>query len=116
MYKRNLNDIEGFITKDNSYVKEIINPKISDVKNYSIALAIVKSETKLHYHKKAEEVYFILNGSGKMILGENVFRINKGDFIVIKPGTKHKVIADEELHILCFSIPSYKDEDTICLE
>ncbi len=116
MYKRNLQEIEGFFTKDSSFVKEIINPRIYNVKNYSIALAIVKNETKLHYHKTSEEIYLILKGKGIMKLDDETFEIKQGDVILIKPYKKHKVIAKEELHILCFSHPSYSDEDTVCLE
>lgn len=115
MYKRNLKEISGFIAKDGSYVKEVINPRIFDVKDYSIAFAIIKGSTKMHYHKTSEEVYFVLKGRGKMFLDDKWFDIKEGDFIVIKPGIKHKVMADE-IHIICYSHPSYKDDDTVCLE
>ncbi|ENN96756.1 hypothetical protein J422_00526 [Methanocaldococcus villosus KIN24-T80] len=117
--KVNVKDVKAFITKDGSIIRELIHPKFANSKQ-SLALAEVpiNGKTLLHRHKTSEEIYFILEGKGKMILDNKEFEIEMGDTILIPPNTKHKVIntGDKPLKILCASYPAYSDNDTELLE
>ncbi len=116
----NYNLIKAFVTKDSSIVKELMAPSMGDIKNISLAEAIVKTgkSTLKHYHENFEEIYFILQGKGKMLLGEETFIVGKGDSIAIPPKTPHKIynIGAEDLKILCICSPPYTHENTILLE
>jgi len=67
-----------------------------------------KSAFPLHNHYINEEMFFILQGSGKLIVGDNTYPIRTGDFIACPPGGKdkaHKMIntGSEELRYLAVS-------------
>jgi mannose-6-phosphate isomerase-like protein (cupin superfamily) len=59
-----------FITKDGSTIRSILDRTNAPVQNQSLAEARVPAggRTERHYHKVAEELYFILEGAGEMEL------------------------------------------------
>ncbi len=65
----NRDDVAAFITVDSSQVREIMNPRNSAVRNQSLAEATlpVGAATTEHYHVRAEEIYYILQGHGASI-------------------------------------------------
>ena len=71
-----------------------------------------------HYHPKAEEIYFIIHGMGRMRLGQAEREVRPGDAIAILPGQAHKLwnTGDEPLRLLCCCAPAYEQEDTIITE
>ncbi|MFG1674227.1 cupin domain-containing protein [Micromonospora sp. NPDC049282] len=42
-----------------------------------------------HLHKHSAEMFFILDGSLQMLIGNEVTVLNKDDFLVVPPGTPH---------------------------
>jgi oxalate decarboxylase/phosphoglucose isomerase-like protein (cupin superfamily) len=62
---------------------------------------------KLHYHTVPEEVYYVLKGSGEMILGEKRLKLKPGLAIYIPPGMYHAPIntGKEPLIIAFFHAP-----------
>lgn len=60
----------------------------------------------VHSHKQNEEIYFITDGEGKVVIdGENVF-IKAGDFIRISPNAKRQFFASEkkQLEFICIQV------------
>ena len=47
-----------------------------------------------HYHRNTAEVYYILDGSGKMELNGEWFDVSPGSVIRIDAGTRHRLVAD----------------------
>ena len=69
--------------------------------------------TERHYHREAEEIYFLLEGSGTMELDGEERRVGPGDAILIPPGAWHQIHADDApLRFLCCCAPPYRHEDT----
>ena len=67
-----------------------------------------KSAFPLHNHHVNEEMFFILQGSGELRMGEHSYPVRTGDFIACPPGGKeraHKLIntGKEELRYLAVS-------------
>jgi len=52
--------------------------------------------TDYHSHKGAEQIYYILRGAGKMLLGEEKYPVREGDVIHIPPEIPHQVFNDGE--------------------
>ena len=70
-------------------------------------------ETKPHYHKTVTEHFYIVGGSAKFIINDKEYNVSEGDFLVIKPLEKHKIIAgDEGVKILAIKKPG-NEEDRI---
>jgi len=60
-------------------------------------------DAKLHYHAHTDEFYYIIEGSGTMILDENTIAVHKGVVVYVPRGVKHKAIGD--LTVLTVCIP-----------
>ena len=109
-------DIDAFVTKDGSTIRELMHPSLHGPGAMSFAEATVApgDATLLHLHRESEEIYHITQGTGKMRLGQAEFDICGGDTITIPPGTPHNVTntGGEALRILCLSHPPYADDDT----
>jgi mannose-6-phosphate isomerase-like protein (cupin superfamily) len=58
---------------------------------------------KLHYHKQTDEVYYIIDGQGKMVLDDEEIEVHKGVVVYVPRGVKHKAIG--KLTVLTVCIP-----------
>lgn len=116
----NRNEVRPFITKDTSEIREILAPANSSIKNQSLAEARVSPgrSTEEHFHPEAEEIYYVLEGKGKIRIEGDENEIGPGDGIAILPGKRHKVwnTGQSDLVFLCCCSPAYADEDTMIME
>ncbi len=116
----NLDQAEPFRTKDGSEIRELLAHRNSSIRNQSLAEAKIPvgGSTMEHYHPKAEEIYFITHGMGRMRLGQAEREVRPGDAIAIPPGQAHKLwnTGKEPLCLLCCCAPAYEHEDTIITE
>jgi len=89
----NVNDAKSFVTKANSEIREILAPRNSSPANQSLAEAklLLGRCTQEHFHPKAEEICFILQGKGKMRVEDETRDVRASDGVVILPGQKHKI-------------------------
>ena len=119
LMKTTYHKIRPYQTKDGSTIRELIHPKFQNNSHQSLAEAIVPvgAATFLHKHENSEEIYHIIAGSGRMILGEQTLSLQIGDSICIPPGRPHRVIntGKEPMKILCCCVPPYSHADTILL-
>lgn len=113
-------DIPPYITKDGSEIRELLHPIQHGVRLQSLAEAIVPTgaRTLFHRHLRTEEIYHVIAGQGRMVLGEESIEVSPGDSILIPPGTPHciETTGAEPLRILCCCSPAYSHEDTELLE
>ena len=115
--KANLDELEAFITRDGSSIRELAGPAWTAARNQSLAEATVAAggETAEHYHPRAEELYYFRGGAGRMRLGDSETDVRRGDCVVIPPGVAHKLWnpGPEPLVLLCCCAPAYRDDDTV---
>lgn len=116
----NLNTVPAFITKDGSEIRELLAYRNSGIRNQSLAEARlpVGGATQEHYHPRAEEIYFITHGNGRMRIEGEERAVSAGDAIAIPPGRRHKLwnTGTEPLRLLCCCAPAYEHEDTVLTE
>lgn len=109
-------DIEPYVTKDGSVIRELMHPAVHGNRAQSFAEAIVPvgTATRLHRHGRSEEIYHIVAGWGRMTLGTERFEVSPGDTIAIPPRTPHRIenVGEEPLRILCACTPPYAHDDT----
>jgi mannose-6-phosphate isomerase-like protein (cupin superfamily) len=112
-----LEELESFITKDGSSIRELAGPAWTAARNQSLAEATVPpgGATDEHYHPRTEELYYFTAGAGRMRLGDEEADVSAGDCVVIPPGTPHKLLnpGSEPLVLLCCCAPAYTHEDTV---
>ncbi len=114
--KTRLADIEPYITKDGSGIRELMHPEQHGNRAQSLAEAVVPAGTRtlLHRHLTSEELYHVTAGEGILTLGGETLKVSPGDTVLIPPGTPHCIEATgtEALHILCCCSPAYRHDDT----
>jgi mannose-6-phosphate isomerase-like protein (cupin superfamily) len=113
-------DIEPFITKDGSEIREWAGRAAAPAVNQSLAEATLApgGATTEHFHRQSEELYLVTAGSGRLRVDGEEREIATGDCVVIPPGARHKLwnTGDELLRIVCACSPAYSHEDTISTE
>jgi mannose-6-phosphate isomerase-like protein (cupin superfamily) len=117
---KNLNELEPFITKDGSEIRELLAHRNSAIRNQSLAEARLPGggSTQEHYHVRTEEIYYITHGTGRMRIGSEIREVKAGDAIAIPPGQKHKLwnTGSDTLRLLCCCAPAYEHDDTVITE
>lgn len=116
----NINRVPAFKTKDGSEIRELLAHRNSSIRNQSLAEARLPEGTSTmpHLHPEAEEIYYILEGEGEMIIANDKREVFPGDAIAIPPGAAHQIInqGNGELKFLCCCAPAYEDTDTVMLD
>lgn len=116
----NRNNAEPFITTDGSEIRELLAYRNSCIRQQSLAEATIPvgSATKEHYHPKTEEIYYILQGQGRMKMPNEERLVGPLDAIAIPPGIPHKIwnVGSTPLVLLCMCAPAYEHNDTVLLE
>lgn len=64
---------------------------------------------KLHYHKIATELYYVLEGEGKLVLDGEEQEVRRGSMVHIPPGVVHGAIG--KMRVLVVGIPDIDDSD-----
>jgi mannose-6-phosphate isomerase-like protein (cupin superfamily) len=117
---RNLNEVAAFITKDGSEIRELLAHRNSVIRHQSLAEARLPAggSTQEHFHPRAEEIYYVTQGRGRIRIEGEVREVQAGDAIAIRPGQKHKLwnLGEGTLHLLCCCAPAYEHSDTVITE
>lgn len=65
--------------------------------------------TKPHYHKRSTELYYVLEGTGEILLDGVVQPVAKGSLLHIPPGVVHG--ARGQMRVLVVGIPDIAEDD-----
>ncbi len=115
MLIRHLQDCDEFIGGDDSILRELLHPAKADVDiRYSLAQATVKPGARTKPHRLGTtEVYYLLQGQGRMHIDEETREVVAKSAIYIPP---HGVQWIEntgrvDLVFLCIVDPAWRRED-----
>lgn len=72
------------------------------------------TDAKLHYHQRTDEIYYIIDGHGKMRLDDEEIELHEGVVVYVPRGVKHK--AWGKLKVLVVCIPRGVLSDVIEVE
>jgi mannose-6-phosphate isomerase-like protein (cupin superfamily) len=113
----NIDRVPAFTTKDGSEIRELLAHRNSCIAQQSLAEARLPpgGQTAPHYHPQTEEIYYILEGTGRMTIGDESRDVGPGDAIAIPPRAVHTITttSDEPLRFLCCCAPGYEHSDTV---
>jgi mannose-6-phosphate isomerase-like protein (cupin superfamily) len=103
-----------FTTKDGSTIRSILDRTNAPVEKQSLAEASMSpgQTTDRHYHTNSEELYFLLEGTARMEIGDEASDVGPGDAILIPAGSLHRITATTKLRFLCCCAPPYDHTDT----
>jgi mannose-6-phosphate isomerase-like protein (cupin superfamily) len=75
----------------------------------SLHIVDITVDSRVHYHKRLTEIYYILEGEGVMELDGERFPVRPGDAILIKPLCRHRAVG--RLRVLNVPIPAFDPAD-----
>jgi len=111
---------QPFPTQNGSEIRELLAHRNSSIRNQSLAEATLRAgqSTRAHYHPKAEEIYYILKGKGRMRMDGEDRLVGPGDAIAIPTGMPHQIFNDGsgDLVFLCCCAPGYEPTDVVFTE
>ena len=85
--------------KTSGDIESKLEPKYECLKAITY-VSLAKLQPRLsyepHHHKDHEEVYYIINGSGKIKIGNEEAHFRDGDIIYIPENTTHSITNDSE--------------------
>ena len=69
----------------------------------------IQQDSRVHYHKKLTEIYFVLEGAGEMELDGDRVPVEPFTAIFIKPGCRHRAVG--KMRIINVCIPPFDPAD-----
>jgi len=110
-------DSKPIISMDGALVHELLSKEEQSKLGIELAYGILEPQKKAtrHMHKISEEVYYIISGEGKAVVGDKAFDARQDIIIYVPTDTFHGLEnqSSEKLEVLCLSSPPYTDEDFI---
>jgi mannose-6-phosphate isomerase-like protein (cupin superfamily) len=76
----------------------------------SLHVTFIKDSVR-HYHRECTEVYYILQGRGKMELDDDIVEVGPGLVLYIEPCTAHRLYSEEGVQTIVFGVPAYRQDD-----
>lgn len=109
---------EEFWTDERCFITELCNTE--KLPDSSLAIARVEAgvTTQLHALKGLTETYIVIEGKGRMEVGDETFNIEAGDQVVIPPNCPQRITAldNQQLRFYCLCVPRFFPESYINLE
>ena len=59
------------------------------------------TDAKLHYHKRTDEIYYVLEGNGKMVLDGQEIELQKDVVVYVPRGVKHRAWGKLKVLVVC---------------
>jgi len=92
------------------------NPIDRPTESFAIADMRSIAFAEPHYHTNGEtEIYFVLAGLGRVVVGNKEMPIAKGDVIVTPPDTGHYVIPTKDLVLVVINNPPFSPANSVDL-
>jgi mannose-6-phosphate isomerase-like protein (cupin superfamily) len=115
MFIRRSQDCKEFIANDGCSLIELLHPhRLSVDLPYSLAVAKLAPGQRTHPHVLAQtEVYFLLQGRGRMHVGAETAELAAGDAVLIPAGQTQWIenIGTETLRFIALVSPPWRAED-----
>ena len=85
---------------------------------FSQATIPVSCSSRFHYHLKAEETFYIIKGTARMIVDEREFDVEPGDAVLIMPQEKHQILnnGETDLEFIVVCAPGWSQNDSVFLD
>src|SRR5438309_635370 len=59
------------------------------------------TNAKLHYHERTDEIYYVLDGTGRMQINDQEIELHKDVVVFVARGVKHKAWGDLTVLVVC---------------
>jgi len=120
VFIRDINDCDEIVAGDNTRLCELFNPRKDALDlRYSFAVARVEPGGTTFLHRlETSEVYYILEGTGRMRIDDEYGDVGPGQAVYIPPGAEQQIenTGEIELVFVCIVDPAWRKEDETILE
>jgi mannose-6-phosphate isomerase-like protein (cupin superfamily) len=58
-------------------------------------------DARLHYHERTDEIYYVIDGKGAMVLDEEEVELHPGVVVYVPRGVRHKAKGDLTVLVVC---------------
>jgi len=103
------------ITETGTELRVLMDTTAKGQGRMSLAMETLRpgQHTSPHWHEHIEEIYYVVQGSGRMEIGEEARLVRAGDAILIPIRSVHCLhnTGDEDLVLLCPVSPPWYPED-----
>jgi len=115
MIIKDLKDCPEFKAGDDSALRELLHPTKGPLAlKYSLARAVVGPGARTRRHRlRSSEVYYILEGRGRMHIGDEAADVSQGQVVYIPPLAVQFIenVGESDLAFLCIVDPAWKPAD-----
>jgi mannose-6-phosphate isomerase-like protein (cupin superfamily) len=59
------------------------------------------TDAKLHYHEYTDEIYYVLDGTGRMRVGDEEIELRKDVTVYVPRGVKHRAWGNLKVLVVC---------------
>jgi mannose-6-phosphate isomerase-like protein (cupin superfamily) len=99
-------------------IYKVVDQDNSNLKNLEMAMCIFTpgEMARLHHHAIMEEIYFIIEGTGRIEIESKWYPINPEDAIAIPVGVMHRIhntSMSENLRFISVNSPEWQESDMI---
>jgi mannose-6-phosphate isomerase-like protein (cupin superfamily) len=117
MFVVSLLKCQEFVAGDRTRLRELLHPAKQSLSiHYSLAHArLAPGEVSLKHRLRTSEVYYILEGQGRVYVNDEACMVGPGDCVYIPPEASQHIesLGPDELAFLCIVDPAWKFEDEI---
>ena len=103
-----MKDAQSFLRRDVASVKPWaetcgqIRPLIEEKDGAAAEVHHLEiTEAKLHYHERTDEIYYVLDGAGRMRLDEEEIDLHPNVTVYVPRGMKHKAWGKLKVLVVC---------------
>ncbi len=111
----NLRSARVLNTRHGSEIRPLVDRTTSSITQCSVAEELLPPGAAVtpHLHRETEEVYYIIDGSGEMTVGDDCKTVAAGDAIYIPRDTVHTLrnTGDVPMRIVLVCGPAFRHED-----
>lgn len=107
-------DPEAYRTKDNTFIRELLNDQVAPGLGLSLAEASLAAGEKSaeHLHHDFDEIYYCLEGRGTLYINGEPHPFLPHSFYLMRSGESHYLEAELALRLLCVCRPGYSHAGT----
>jgi mannose-6-phosphate isomerase-like protein (cupin superfamily) len=118
---KNSDNVPALATPHGEVINELIGRTAGGSVAHSLAqITILPGRaSRKHYHRQAEESYYILAGRGDVELDGERHKVQAGDAIMIPAGMVHQIFnptTNEHLVFLAVCLPAWTPDNSVFLD
>ncbi len=97
-------------------IYELPNPIERPDESFAIADMRELDVSEPHKHINGEtEIYFVIQGAGRIAVGNEIYNLAKGDYVVTPADTMHCTLPDDELILAVVNTPPFNADNYVVL-